>query len=267
MTAATTTATSTTAAGGTRPRRVPALVATELKLIMRNRTAAVSAILLPLGIGLFWAFTFDTDGDATRQSIVVALQLAVVLGMSVYVTATQTLVARRQARVLKRMRTTGLGDAGLLVATTAPSVALGIVQLAVFAVIDAVNGTPAPIDPVPLVPAVLGGLALAVAASFATAGVTTTPERAQITTMPIVFVMLGGAVVLTAVPLDSGLQALVLLPGAAVGQLVQLAMTGATWEPGAAGLPAVVPSLIALVAWTIVFGVFAKRRMRWDPRH
>lgn len=244
-----------------------ALATTELKLILRNRTAAVSAIVVPLGIGLFWAFTFDTGGDSTRLSVVVALQLAVVLGMTVYVTATQTLVARRQSRVLKRMRTTGLGNAELLVATTAPSAALGIVQLAVFAVIDAVNGTPPPSDPVPLVLAVFGGLALAVAASFATAGVTSTPERAQITTMPIVFVMLGGAVVLTAIPLDSGLQALVLLPGAAVGQLVLLAMTGATWAPGAAGLPAVVPALLALALWTTVFAVLAKRMVRWDPRH
>ena len=50
------TAATTTAAGGTQPSRVLALGATELKLIMRNRTAAVSAIVVPLGVGLFWAF-------------------------------------------------------------------------------------------------------------------------------------------------------------------------------------------------------------------
>jgi ABC-2 type transport system permease protein len=260
------TAATTTAAGRTQPRRVLALGATELKLIMRNRTAAVSAIVVPLGVGLFWAFTFDTGGDPTRQSVVLSLQLAIVLGMSVYVTATQTLVARRQARVLERMRTTGLTDPGLLIAMVAPSGALGIIQLAVFAAINAATGTPAPSDPAPLVLAVIGGLALAVTASFATAVVTSTPERAQITTMPIMFVMLGGAVGLTTVPLDSWWQALVLLPGAAVGQLVQLAMTGAAWEPGPAGLPTVLLSTTSLVGWTTVFGTFAMRNVRWRPR-
>ncbi len=260
------TAATTAAAGRTPSSRVLALAATELRLIVRNRTAAVSAIALPLGIGLFWAFTFDTDGEPARQSVVLSLQLAVVLGMSVYVTATQTLVARRETRVLKRMRTSGLTDAGLLVATTSPCVVLGIVQLAVFAVIDAVTGTPAPSDPLPLVLAVIGGLALAVTAAFATAVVTATAERAQITTMPIVFVMLGGAVGLSAVPLDGWWQALVLFPGAALGQLVQLAMTGGTWEPGPAALPAVLGSAVALVGWPVVFGTLAMRNLRWDPR-
>jgi ABC-2 type transport system permease protein len=260
------TAATTTAADRTQLSRVLALTATELKLILRNRTAAVSAIALPMGVGLFWALTFDADGDPRRGSVVLSLQLAIILGMSVYVTATQTLVARRQARVLKRMRTSGLADPGLLVAMTAPSVALGIVQLAVFAVINAATGTPAPSDPLPLVLAVLGGLALAVSASLATAVVTSTPERAQITTMPIVFVMLGGAVGLAAIPLGSWWQALVLLPGAAVGQLTQLAMTGGTWEPGPAGLPALLVPAIALAVWPIVFGTLAMRSVPWDPR-
>jgi ABC-2 type transport system permease protein len=84
--------------------------------------------------------------------------------------------------------------------------------------------------------------------------------------MPIVFVMLGGAVGLATVPPDSWWQPLVLLPGAAVGQLTQLAMTGATWAPGPAGQPAVVAPAIALVVWPTVFGTLAKRRVRWNPR-
>jgi hypothetical protein len=43
-----------------------------------------------------------------------------------------------------------------------------------------------------------------VAASLATAVVTPTPERAQIATMPLVFVMLSGAVLLAAIPPGSG---------------------------------------------------------------
>jgi ABC-2 type transport system permease protein len=262
MTTATTAAPTSTEAG-----RVLALTATEVRLVLRNRTVAVSAIVVPLGLGLFWSFTFGTGGDPASFAVVLALQLAVVLSMGIYVTATLTLVARRHARVLKRMRTSGMSDRGLLLATVAPSVVLGLAQLVVFAVINAATGAPLPVDPVPLVLAVLGGLALVVTAALATTIVTQSPERAQITTLPLTFVLLGAAIVLAIAPLDGWWQALVAVPGAAIGQLAQLTMTGATWAPGALGLPAAVPALVALVVWPVVFGVLAMRRFRWDPRH
>jgi ABC-2 type transport system permease protein len=262
MTAATTTAATVTPVG-----RVVALATTEVRLILRNKTVAVSSILLPVGLGVFWAFQFTTDGDPARQAVSIALQLAVALGMGVYVTATQTIVARRHARVLKRMRTSGLSDTGLLVATVTPSVALGLVQLAVFAVVNVVSGSPLPIDPVPMVLAVLGGFALVVTAALATSVVTPSPERSQITTLPLTFVMLGVGVVLAIAPATGWWHALVVIPGGAIGDLAQLAMMGGSWSPGIAGLPAILPTLVALVVWPVVFGVLALRRFRWDPRH
>jgi ABC-2 type transport system permease protein len=257
----------TTAASSTSTSRMLALAGAETRLIMRNRTVAVSSILIPIGLGVFWALTFRGDGGPEAYAVVIALQLAVVLGMGVYVTATQTLVARRQTRVLKRMRTTGLSDAELLLATVAPIVVLGLFQLAVFAVINLLTGVPVPTEPVALAVAILGGLALAVTSALATTIVTPSPERAQITTLPLVFVLLGAAIVLAIAPLGGFWQALVVVPGAAVGQLSQLAMTGGTWAPGLAGLPAAAPALLASVIWPVVFGMLALRKFRWDPRH
>ena len=265
MTAATLTSTSSTASPTS---RVLALAATEAKLVLRNRTVAVSSILMPLALGIFWAFSFGgRDAPPGAGAIVAALQLGVVLSMGIYVTATQILVARRHSRVLKRMRTTGLSDRGLLVATVAPSVVLGFGQLVVLAVFGAVTRTAVPVDAVPLVLAVVGGIVLAVTAALATSVVTPSPERSQITTLPLTFVLLGGAVATSVIPLTiAPLQALAFVPGAAVGQLVQLAMTGATWPPGFAGIPMVVPALVGLVLWSVVFGLLAARNFRWDPR-
>jgi ABC-2 type transport system permease protein len=165
------------------------------------------------------------------------------------------------------MRTTGLSDAELLLATVAPIVVLGLFQLAVFAVINLLTGVPVPTEPVALAVAILGGLALAVTSALATTIVTPSPERAQITTLPLVFVLLGAAIVLAIAPLGGFWQALVVVPGAAVGQLSQLAMTGGTWAPGLAGLPAAAPALLASVIWPVVFGMLALRKFRWDPRH
>jgi ABC-2 type transport system permease protein len=262
-----TTSATTTTASQTATSRVLALAGTETRLLMRNRTVAVSSFLIPIAFGVFWAVTYRGDGSPASYALVIALQLAVVLGMGVYVTATQTLVARRQNRVLKRMRTTGLSDTELLVATVAPIVLLALVQLVVFAVINMLTGVPMAADPGALALAVLGGLALAVTSALATTLVTPTPERAQITTLPLVFVLLGVAIVLAIAPLGGWWQIVVAVPGGAVGQLAQLAMTGATWSPALGGLPAAVPALLASMAWPALLGMLALRRFRWDPRH
>lgn len=246
--------------------RVLALAAAEIRLMTRNRTVAVSSILLPLALGAFYVWSFGTGDDPAEHAAGLALQIAVVLGMGIYVTATQTVVARRHSGVLKRLRTSGLSDRGLLLATVAPSVALGLAQFAIFAAINVVVGVPMPTDYLPLALGLLGGLALVVTAALATAVVTPSPERAQITTLPLTFVLLGTAIVLAIAPVVGWWQALVALPGAAVGQLVQLAMTGQTWTAGFGGVPVVLPSVVALLVWPVVFGMLAKRRFRWDPR-
>jgi ABC-2 type transporter. len=248
----------TTAVTGTPTGRVAALAAAETRLVLRNRTLLVSSLVVPLGLGLFWVLTFSGQNPAT----VVALQLAVAVGMGLYVTATQTVVARRQQKVLKRMRTSSLTDTGLLVAVVAPSAVVAVGQIVVFAVLNAVFGVPFATDPLAFVLAVLAGLAQAIAAALATAVVTPSAERAQITTLPLMFLLLAGAVVVTFVPLEGWWQALLAVPGAGPGVLVRFAVEGGLWAGGL--VPAL--ALAATVAWTVGFAAFARRRFRWDPR-
>ncbi len=56
------------------------------------------------------------------------------------------------------------------------------------------------------------------------------------------------------------------VPGAALGELAQLTMTGGGWSAGASGLPAILPPLVAIACWPLLFGMLALRRFRWDPR-
>jgi ABC-2 type transport system permease protein len=251
--------------------KVLALALAETKLVLRNRTVAVSAVFIPLVMGAFFAYSFTGNGGDDPPpflfAMAVASQLAVVIGMTVYVTTTTTLVARRHNRVLKRMRTSGISDGGLLVATVAPTAVIGLLQLLLFVPFNAYMGVPVPADPLALVLAALGGLALTVTAALATTVVTSTPERAQITTLPLVFLVLGAAIAMAVVPADGWWQLLVAVPGAAVGALAQYGLLGGAWAAGAAGLPAVLPALVALVAWPVVFGLLARRSFRWDPRN
>ncbi|GAA3248555.1 ABC transporter permease [Pseudonocardia petroleophila] len=248
--------------------RVLALGAAEVRLLLRNRTAAISSLFLPIAFGVFFAFSFDSGAETGPGiwGMITALQLVLTFTMGVYITITQTMVARRQTRVLKRMRTSSLSDTGVLLATTGPAVAIALVHLALYAVINTLLGAPFPADVVPLVLAVAGGLAVCVTAGFVTSIVTPTPERAQITTLPLFFLMFGAAFVVPMLAVDSWWQALVLVPGAPIGLLTQLAFSGGTWAPGLLGLPAALPGIVSLIAWTAAFSVLAQRRFRWDPR-
>jgi ABC-2 type transport system permease protein len=236
--------------------RVLALTGAELRLVLRNRTLVVSTLVIPLGLGAFFAFTGFGSGPFAGASLV-AIQLAMVLGMGIYVTATQTVVARRQSLVLKRMRTSGISDGGLLVATIAPAAVIALVQLVLFAVLDVAIGIPLPTNPLWLVLALLGGLALVVTAALATTVVTSSAERAQITTLPLFFLLVGAAVVLALLPLDGAAVALNLLPGAPLGTLTNVAYGGSAFT---------LLQVVSLVVWPVVFALLARRSFRWDAR-
>lgn len=262
MTTATAPATSSTAS------RVIALATSEIRLILRNRTVLVTAAILPLAMGAFFAYSFkDNALGSTGTSMAIAAQISVVLAMGIYVTATQTFVARRHSRVLKRLRTTGLSDRDVLVGVGVAPVVIGVAQLVLFIPFDVATGTPAPADVIALVLAVLGGTFLAVTAALATSVITPSPERAQITTLPLTFLMLGGSIAAAITVLTGWWEALALLPGAAIGSFVRFGMVGGMTDPGVTGLPAVVLPLVSLVVWPVVFGVLAFRKFRWDPRH
>jgi ABC-2 type transport system permease protein len=249
-------------AGSTPAQKVFALARTEVQLVLRNRTLAVSALLVPIALGVFWAFSFGRGPEI--WPMVVSLQLAVTFGMGLYIAATQTIVARRHSRVLKRMRTSGISDGGLLAATLAPSIALSVVQLLVFAVIDGIFGMPLPADLVALLLAVPAGMVMMIAAALATSVVTPSPERGQITTLPLVFVMLGAAIAVAVIPAQGWLQALVVVPGAGIGMLTRIAFGG---DVGLGTLLGTVVATVSLLAWAAVFGYAARTRFRWDPRN
>lgn len=238
-----------------------ALAGAEVRLVMRNRTMAVSTLLVPVALGVFWAFSFGGGPDV--WPMVVALQAAVTLGMGLYLTATQV-VARRHTRVLTRMRTSGISDPGLLAATLTPAIAIALIQIVIFAVIDLVMGVVAPVNPLALVAAIVAGTALMVTAALATSVFTPSPERAQITTLPLVFVMLGGAIAMAVIPAQGWLQALLLVPGAGVGTLVRLAFGG---EIGMGAVTGTIVATVALLAWAGIFARVAQQKFRWDPRN
>jgi ABC-2 type transport system permease protein len=232
---------------------IAALGVAELKLLLRNRTAAALAVLMPLAAGIFFALRMD--GEQGGWTMVVTLQLLFSFGFTVYVTVTTALTARRQDLYLKRLRTGAASDLVVLTGILLPVVLLGLAQAVVLLGISLAAGAPMPSRPELLLVAMVGGVALGCAAGVGTSGVTGTAELAQITTAPFFFALIVGGLFGT----NGGVEAPVfLVPGTGLGTLIGAAWGGPTDQVGLAAL--------SVAGWTAVATALSVRFFRWDPR-
>lgn len=232
---------------------IAALGVAELKLLLRNRTAAALAVLMPLAAGAYFAWAMD--GEETGWTMIVTLQLLFSFGFTVYVTVTTALTARRQDLYLKRLRTGAASDPVVLVGVLLPVVLLGLVQSLVLLGMSVAAGAPMPTRPELVVAALVGGLAFSCAAGVFTSGVTGTAELAQITTAPFFFALVVGGLVGSSGAVELPV---FLVPGAGLGTLVAAGWGGPTDQIG--------PAALSLALWTIAATALATRFFRWDPR-
>ncbi|MGP4021183.1 ABC transporter permease [Saccharopolyspora sp. 5N708] len=236
---------------------VLALSRAESKLLLRNKTVATCATLLPMLMGLFLAYSVPENAAARVWSTTLSLQLLTVFGFTVCFTVTAALTSRREDLYLKRLRSGELAESAILTGLLAPVVVLGVVQAVAVLVIAAVLGAPVVANPLLLAVAMLLGIALCVVAGTATSGRTSTAEQAQITTLPWFLVLLGGAVW---VSMSAEITPFMLaVPGGAFADLVHRSTTGTN-------LLGALPALAVLLAWIAVLTILSRTWFRWDPR-
>ncbi len=233
-----------------------AIARAELTMLARNRIVALSALLMPLAFAVYLVAMRDTFGGGGP---VAALQVLVMAAFGVYITATTTLAGRRQTLFLKRLRSGSVPDRAVLDGLLAPVVAVNLVQIAAVLVVVGLTGA-APAQVWPVLLAVLAVEAMFVGLALATWGVTTSPEHAQVTTMPLFLLTLG----IAAWSLIAGVKDLAVvklaLPGGAAAALVSEAWTSGI-TPGRA-LLLVAPTL----GWAAVGVLIARATLRWEPR-
>ncbi|GHC87242.1 transport permease protein [Nocardiopsis terrae] len=230
----------------------------ELIQIFRNRLVLVTMLVLPAAFSAFYIYLYDLvpalDLGATAAILVF---LVVVLGL--YSTTVTTLASRRQNLFLKRLRSTAAGDGEIISGLLLPVTVITLVQTAV--VLGALTVfAEAPAHPLLLAAAVLSVVAMMVGLGLATAGVTNSPDHAQVTTLPVLVGVLAvsGWVGFTGTGELTLLKRL--LPGGSASELVVNAWNGGT---------AVADSLWLLaptLAWVVVALVLAARLFRWEPR-
>lgn len=236
-----------------------ALARAELVMLARNRTAAITAMLLPLGMGVLLLLR---EPPAEFVPTAAALQLLVVTGMTVTGTATTTLVARRQQHVLQRWRTSEVATPAVLLGTLAPVAVLLAIQTAVLFAATAHATGARPSHPVLLALAIALAAALGCAMAFVTAAFTRGVEAASITVIPSMAALLGGGVWAMGAGPGEASWAMLATGGGALAELVRLGWDG----PAGGGFLAAGPSVLVLAGLTAATVMVALRTFRWEAR-
>ncbi|HEX6338433.1 MAG TPA: ABC transporter permease [Jiangellaceae bacterium] len=231
----------------------------ELIQLFRNRAVLITSLIMPVAASVFFISYRDTFSQIGSLGYVAAVLVFTIAAFGLYATTVTTLAARRQNLLLKRLRSTAAGDATILSGLVLPVSVIAIVQVGVILVVFASVGQ-APADAVLLVTALVAMFAMMLAFAIATAGVTNSPEHAQVTTLPI---SLGVIAVASWVGI-TGTESLALLkrmlPGGSATELVVNAWNG--------GVP-LADSMLLLaltLVWVVVAILLATQMFRWEPR-
>lgn len=229
-----------------------AIARSEMTQLVRNRLVAASSLFIPLAFSAVLIFNRENFGGTP---VTAALILVTVTAMGTYITATTTLASRRQNLFLKRLRSTSAKDASILSGLVLPIALVNLVQAGVIVAILSVVGTP----PVGVVAAVVVLELMFVGAAIATAGLTNSPDHAQVTTLPLFVVALGASmwVGLTGTEELAGVKRL--LPGGAVTELIIEGWSGMA-------LHEAVSLLLPSLAFVVAAFAMAKSTFRWEPR-
>ncbi|WP_346621937.1 ABC transporter permease [Blastococcus montanus] len=263
----------TSPAGPGRARRTLALAGAETRLFLRNRTAVVNSVLLPLLLVAAVPMLGPGDGAVPVGPRLLVSAVGIMLIFLTYYNLLTTFVARREELVLQRMRTGELTGAEVVLGIATPTLLVTAGQVALVGVGIAVLGEwTAPVDVVLPLVGLIGGAALMLLLAAASTAFTRTSESAQITALPLLVVsasLCGLFFPLTALP-DPLATVARFLPLTPVVELTQLGLAGRTWTGEAVDLAgawtgALLP-LAVLAGWLVAGGLLARRWFRWAPR-
>ncbi|MEV1155899.1 ABC transporter permease [Micromonospora chokoriensis] len=235
------------------------IASSELIQIFRNRLILITSLIIPVAVSAFFVRQHETYAALGSLGYIAAIVTFTVAAFGLYATAVTTLASRRQNLFLKRLRSTAESDPGILTGLLLPVLVIAAVQVAaILTALAVLAGGPSNVAL--LVVAILATLAMLIGLALATAGLTNSPEHAQVTTLPVTL----GLIAVTTWVGISGTENLAwlkrLLPGGSATELIMNA-----WNGGVA----VTDSLLLLaptLGWVVVAVNLANRLFRWEPR-
>ncbi|MCZ7424201.1 ABC transporter permease [Micromonospora chalcea] len=231
----------------------------ELVQLLRNRAVLINSLIVPVAVSIFFISYRDTFSRIGSLGYVAAVLIFTIAAFGLYATTVTTLAARRQNLFLKRLRSTAASDATILTGLVLPISVIATVQVTVILVVFAgVGRTPA--NPALVAAALAATLVMMLAFAIATAGVTNSPEHAQVTTLPLSLAVVAVASWVGITGTESLALLKRLLPGGSATELVVNAWNGGV--PLADSILLLAPTL----GWVVVAIVLAARMFRWEPR-
>ncbi|KOX04987.1 MULTISPECIES: ABC transporter permease [Micromonospora] len=231
----------------------------ELIQLLRNRAVLINSLIVPVAVSIFFISYRDTFSRIGSLGYVAAVLIFTIAAFGLYATTVTTLAARRQNLFLKRLRSTAASDATILTGLVLPISVIATVQVTVILVVFAgVGRTPA--NPALVAAALAATLVMMLAFAIATAGVTNSPEHAQVTTLPLSLAVVAVASWVGITGTESLALLKRILPGGSATELVVNAWNGGV--PLADSILLLAPTL----GWMVVAIVLAARMFRWEPR-
>lgn len=235
------------------------IAGSELRQLFRNRAVLITSFLMPVAASAFFIYFRDTFAAIGSLGYIGAVIVFTIGAFTLYAATVTTLAARRQSLFLKRLRSTAAGDPAILGGLMLPVTVISLLQVSlILAVFAAISGGPA--DVALLAAAITSTLVMMLALGAATAGVTQSPEHAQVTALPL---SLGIVAVASWVGI-TGTENLAmlkrLLPGGSATEMIVNAWNG--------GVPVMESALLLVptLSWVLVAIVLASKLFRWEPR-
>ncbi|MER8099487.1 ABC transporter permease [Kitasatospora sp. NPDC094016] len=275
-----TTATAAKTAAGpqsTTARRLLSLGRAEATLLLRNRAALFTALLLPLlliaGRRNMLKQQAESHPGLDVDTLLITGTIGGVLAFVVYYNLTAAYVARRNELVLKRLRTGEARDIEILAGTAVPSVSLALMMCAVVGIgAAALLKLSTPVNPLLLAVGLVLSIAVFIALAAISSAFTKTVETAGITTLPVLLVSQFGSGLL--IPLEIMPPGLAdfcrLLPTTPAFQLIRIGWTGSDGSAAATGFAGTwstaAPHLVTGTVWLGLAVWGAVRYFRWESR-
>ncbi|MDO5512216.1 ABC transporter permease [Corynebacterium sp.] len=236
----------------------------------RNRTILAMGVALPLlfPLGMFFLYRrIGTPEMATSGALEMFITFALIFIQFYSVLSMAT--TRRDEKVLKRLRTGEATDREILTALCLPGAVLLVVMSVLLAVVLVLAGAPLPVNPVPVVVALLLGIVFMSALGLLTSAFTRNAEAAQITSMPVILLFLASMSSFRSMVEGRLAEIIDYTPFALILDLAQLGWLGAT-APDAPVLSAGEvfaeswQRMLVLLLWTLASVWASNRYMRWD---
>ncbi|ANC32436.1 ABC transporter permease [Isoptericola dokdonensis] len=258
-----------------RLRRLMSLTRAETLLLLRNRTALMYALALPVAFVLLFSVVGgigreDAVGQEVSAGVLVTL-LTISLIFVVYYNITTAYVARREDRVLQRLLTGSASRLDVLLAPAVPPAVIVLAQVVLgYVAVTLLLDPPGLVNPVLVLLAAVGGTAVMVALAAATAGMSRTVESVQLTTLPVIVLVLPFAGMFP-LPQGSVIDTVArFTPLRGVTDLLWLGLTGRDADGAtltfAETFVAAAQPLGVVILWTALAAWAARRWMRWAPR-